>query len=89
MSESSNTNWGRLHKQPESKIDYSDIPATDEEFWAEAEIIVPTKKIHLSIRLDEDVVAWFKQFGRGYQTRINAILRSYIQTIGKRAKPPS
>ncbi|GAI53585.1 unnamed protein product, partial [marine sediment metagenome] len=78
MSELVHTDWVRLRKQAEGEIDYSDIPETDEKFWADAELVIPERKVHLSIRLDEDIVEWFKQFGRGYQTRINAVLRSYI-----------
>lgn len=86
MKESSQTDWEGLKTQKDREIDYSDIPETDEDFWSNAEITFPTKKVHLSIRLDEDIVAWFKQFGRGYQTRINSILRSYVQSVSKRNK---
>lgn len=86
MKESSQTDWHRLKTQKDWEIDYLDIPETDEDFWSNAEIIFPTKKVHLSIRLDEDIVTWFKQFGRGYQTRINSILRSYVQSVAKRNK---
>ncbi len=40
---------------------------------------MPEKKVALSLRLDPGVVAWFKKQGRGYQTRINAVLRSYVE----------
>jgi len=65
-------------------IDYSDIPMNDEDFWNNAEVIFPSKKIHLSIRLDDDIVRWFKRFGRGYQTKINSVLRSYISSVQKK-----
>lgn len=84
MKESNQTDWDRLKTQNDQEIDYLDIPETDEDFWSNAEIVFPVKKIHLSIRLDEDIVNWLKQFGRGYQTRINAILRSYIKSVAKR-----
>ena len=67
----------------ESKIDYSDIPQTDEKFWADAAVLMPGPKIHLSVRLDKDVVGWFKRQGPGYQTRMNAVLRSYVQAVSK------
>ena len=47
--------------------------------WSKAEPIYPVRKKPVSIRLDEDIIAYFKQMGRGYQTRINAILRSYME----------
>jgi uncharacterized protein (DUF4415 family) len=75
----SRTDWGRLQAMNDREIDYSEIPETDERFWAGADVVMPPAKIHLSLRLDEDVVNWFKQQGPGYQTRINAVLRSYIR----------
>ncbi|MGH6953807.1 MAG: BrnA antitoxin family protein [Alphaproteobacteria bacterium] len=50
----------------------------DKEWWRRARIVVPTPKRLISLRLDADVVAWFRKQGRGYQTRMNAVLRSYV-----------
>lgn len=66
-----------LSEMPDSEIDYSDIPPLDEAFWARA---VPNPffkpvKTHASVRIDSDVLTWLKSQGRGYQTRLNAILR--------------
>ena len=66
-----------LANQPDSEIDYSDIPPLDDGFWARA---VPNPfykpvKTHASVRIDADVMAWLKSQGKGYQTRLNAILR--------------
>ncbi len=58
-------------------IDTSDIPELGDEFWAEAKLKEPKKAI--SLRVDADILAWFKQQGRGYQSRINAVLRSYME----------
>ena len=69
----------RLETIKDSEIDYSDIPETDEAFWADAEVVMPKNKVHVSIRLDPDVVDWFKKQGRGYQSRINAVLKTYIE----------
>jgi uncharacterized protein (DUF4415 family) len=58
-------------------IDYSDIPPLDESFWKNAvrnPLYKPTKT-PTTIRVDSDVLAWFKHQGKGYQTRMNAILR--------------
>ncbi len=84
MSTSSKTNYKRINKLSDKDIDYSDIPETDEEFWSDAEILFPTKKTHVSIRLDDDIISWFKQFGKGYQTKINSVLKSYITSIQKK-----
>lgn len=52
--------------------------------WSDAVLVVPPKKQAISIRLDEDVLTFFKKEGDGYQRRINAVLRSYMQ---QKAKP--
>lgn len=68
----------------------SDAPANaslDRDFWAKAKIVYPqTAKKQLTMRLDSDMVDWFKRQGKGYQTRMNAVLRSYFesQTRGPR-----
>ena len=64
----------------EKEIDYSDIPETDEAFWAKAELRLPQTKKGVYLRLDPDLIDWLKRQGPGYQTRINAILRSYMET---------
>jgi uncharacterized protein (DUF4415 family) len=47
--------------------------------WTGAAVVVPEAKQAISIRLDRDIVEFFKRTGRGYQTKINAVLRSYVQ----------
>ena len=64
----------------EKEIDYSDIPETDDAFWAKAELRLPQAKKGVYLRLDPDLIDWLKRQGPGYQTRINAILRSYMET---------
>ena len=59
-------------------IDYSDIPETDEHFWKNAKLIIPTPKKSISLRVDPDVLTWFKSKGKGYQSRMNAVLRSFM-----------
>lgn len=69
-----------LGQMKDSDIDYSDAPPTDAEFWKGAALHIPPEKVQVSIRLDKDVVAWYKkQTARGYQTFINAVLRDYMQ----------
>jgi uncharacterized protein (DUF4415 family) len=64
----------------EENINYEDSPATNEEFWADAEVYMPQHKIHISLRLDKDIVNYFKEGGAGYQSRINAVLKSYMRS---------
>jgi uncharacterized protein (DUF4415 family) len=52
--------------------------------WSDAVLVIPAKKKAISIRVDEDVLDYFKRQGEGYQRRINAVLRSYMQ---QKAKP--
>lgn len=68
----------RLAARPDSEIDFSDIPEAGESFWKNAvpnPFYRPVKK-QLTVRLDADVVAWLRKRGKGYQTRMNALLRS-------------
>ncbi|MDO3442492.1 BrnA antitoxin family protein [Agrobacterium sp. V1] len=52
--------------------------------WSKAEVVFPTAKQSISIRLDQDVVDFFKSTGKGYQTRMNAVLRHYVHEQKKR-----
>ena len=47
--------------------------------WSEAVLVIPPKKKAISIRMDEDVLDYFKNEGAGYQRRMNAVLRSYVE----------
>jgi len=62
-------------------IDLSDVPEITPEMFAKAVVqrgLKPHVKTQLTLRLDSDVLDWFKREGRGYQTRINALLRAYM-----------
>lgn len=70
----------RLESIADEDIDYSDIPSTSPEDWENAvrgAFYRPVKK-SISLRLDADVLAWFKCQGKGYQTRMNKVLRQYM-----------
>ncbi|MEJ7934698.1 BrnA antitoxin family protein [Sphingobium sp. AN558] len=65
---------------PDEDIDFSDIPALDEAFWKNAKVQMPDRvKTPLTVRFDSDMLEWFKSQGRGYQTRMNAVLRSFYE----------
>ncbi|MFT5367143.1 MAG: hypothetical protein ACI8V2_002101 [Candidatus Latescibacterota bacterium] len=66
---------------PDSDIDYSDIAELGPEFWENAKIIFPQSKKAVTIRIDSDVLDWFKKRGKGYQSRMNAVLRSYMKSL--------
>ena len=61
-------------------IDYSDIPEADESFWRRAELRMPQAKKGIYVRLDADVLDWLKSKGKGYQTRMNAMLRTLMES---------
>ncbi len=56
----------------------ADLPVLPDEVWAGAEVQFPVPKKAISLRVDEDVLAWFKAGGPKYQSRMNAVLRSYM-----------
>jgi len=62
----------------------SDARPLDDESWADAKLVMPKTKIPVSLRVDDDVVYWFKSFGPGYQTKMNAVLRAYMDAFRKR-----
>jgi len=64
---------------PDSEIDYSDAPYRPDAVWTKALGFPLRNKRQISLRIDADVLDWFKGTGSRYQTRINAVLRSYVQ----------
>jgi uncharacterized protein (DUF4415 family) len=78
----------QLAQRPDSEIDFSDIPPLNESFWRNAvrnPFYRPVKR-QLTVRLDADVVAWLRQQGKGYQTRLNRVLReAMLEDIKKSA----
>jgi uncharacterized protein (DUF4415 family) len=72
----------------DAEIDYSDIPPLGEEFFKDAQLRLPRPKATVTMRLDADVLEWFRSTGKGYQTRINAILRMYMDAQERRSPPP-
>lgn len=76
------TDWEALRRLTDAEIRASvvadpDARPTDEDFWKDARVVLPRRKEAVTMRLDADLLAWFRQ-QRGYQTRINAILRAYM-----------
>lgn len=81
--EKSLTDWARVDAMTDEDIvaamrddpDWQDLIDID---WSKAVVVVPQSKKAISIRLDEDVIDFFRSTGKGYQTRINAVLRHYM-----------
>jgi uncharacterized protein (DUF4415 family) len=75
-----------LQAEPDNEIDYSEIPATTPEQWRDVQqgLFYRPLKQQLSFRIDADVLAWFKDQGKGYQTRINELLRqAMVRELGR------
>ncbi len=79
----SKTDWDIINAQSDADIDSSDIPPLDPDFFKYAVLRMPTTKTSITVRLDSDVLAWFRKQGRGYQTKINAVLRTFIEAHKK------
>lgn len=78
-----NTDWERFSHKSDQEIDAGiaadpDARQTDAKFWEKARVVMPKNKETITIRLDADLLQWFRET-KGYQTRINAILRSYME----------
>ena len=78
MEKSSGTNWKRLENVKDVDIDTSDIPELSKEFFTNAVWRSPGKQ-SVTIRIDSDVLEWLKSQGKGYQTRINNLLRKFME----------
>ena len=78
MSKKVETDWKRIKSMSDEDIDFSDLPELDDSFFRDAEWKPPVKK-SVTIRLDADVLDWFRAQGPGYQTRINHLLRRYMK----------
>ena len=77
------TDWAAFDALTDEQIEAAvrkDPDAVPLDFdWSEAVLVIPPKKKAISIRVDEDVLDFFKTDGDGYQRRINAVLRSFVQ----------
>ena len=67
-------------------IDFSEIPEADEDFWKRAELRMPAPKKGIYVRIDPDVLEWLKSKSKGYQTRMNAMLRTLMESDQSRQR---
>jgi uncharacterized protein (DUF4415 family) len=54
-------------------------------FWDQATVRLPSNKQQITLRLDPEIIGWFKRTGKGYQSRMGAVLRSYVEAKRKRS----
>ena len=78
------TDWERLRREQDAGIEPEPDEDDFEVDWSSAVLVRPPAKPMVSLRMDPEVLAFFKAGGKGYQTRINAVLRAYMEAQKKR-----
>jgi uncharacterized protein (DUF4415 family) len=73
-----------LAAMPDTEIDFSDIPELDDTFWQNARLVEPDKTQLVTLRVKKSVLDAYKSQGRGYQTKMNAVLETYARSQFKR-----
>jgi uncharacterized protein (DUF4415 family) len=80
----SRTDWAKVDAMTEAELEASIAADPDDVHeapdWSQAVLGLPPRKEHINIRIDADVLAWFRQTGRGYQTRMNNVLRAFVES---------
>ena len=87
------TNWDALKAMPDSSVTFTeDAPQTNPSDWAEAVahhgLPLPVKKEQIALRVDADVIQWFRASGSGWQTRMNAVLKAYCHAVSQQNSAP-
>ena len=83
------TDWKRLAAPTDREIeeaiasDPDAAPLLDEEWFRTAKLVMPERKVPVSMRIDREVLDWFRQTGRGYLSRMHAVLRAYVAAQSK------
>lgn len=72
-----------LAVRTDAQIDYSDIPELDQAFWRNARLVEPDRTQAVTLRVKKSVLEAYKATGKGYQTRMNAVLETYARTLQK------
>jgi len=75
----SKTDWNRIDSIKDDDIDLSDIPELDDDFFKNAVLVMPKPKATVTLRVDADVLAWYRSTGKGYQTLMNAVLKGWAE----------
>lgn len=81
----SRTDWARIDAMRDKDIDFSDAPELGPDFFANA-IIWPGPKKQITLRIDPDILTFFRKQGRGYQSSMNAVLRKYMESQKERQR---
>jgi uncharacterized protein (DUF4415 family) len=68
----------RARGEDQTRLDAPEAEPLGEDFWKQARVVMPRGKTPVHLRLDSDIVEWFKAHGKGHLTRMNAVLRAYV-----------
>jgi uncharacterized protein (DUF4415 family) len=68
----------RARGEDRTRADAPEAESLGEDFWKEARVVMPRGKTSVHLRLDSDIVEWFRALGKGHLTRMNAVLRAYV-----------
>jgi uncharacterized protein (DUF4415 family) len=85
------TDWARVDAMTDEEIERNAREDPDSVLvgsvdWSQANLVIPPNKESIHLRLDPDILAWFKSSGPGYHTRINAVLRHYVEAQEQQPK---
>ena len=69
----------RAGGEDQTRPDAPEAPPLDADFWKDARVVMPSGKTSVHLRLDRDVADWFRAQGKGHLTRMNAVLRAYVE----------
>jgi uncharacterized protein (DUF4415 family) len=75
----SQTDWEKVDSITDDDINFSDIPELDNDFFKNAKIVLPKPKIPITLRVESDVLEWYKSKGDKYQTLMHAVLKEYAK----------
>jgi len=83
------TDWKRIQRMKDSDINLSEVPEVTPEMFARSVVRrglkeIKPRKVQLTVRVDRDVLQWYRSRGRGYQTQINALLRAFMEASRSR-----
>ncbi|HTQ38829.1 MAG TPA: BrnA antitoxin family protein [Pirellulales bacterium] len=79
MSNSSRTDWAKVDALSDQTIDTSQVPPVGNDFFAKAKLRMPGNPVPITLQVDSDVLAWFRQTGPGWEERVRAALRIYAE----------
>lgn len=68
----------RARGEDQTRADAPESESLGEDFWKTARVVLPRGKTSVHLRLDSDIVEWFRKGGKGHLTRMNAVLRAYV-----------